>query len=367
MKTIGIFTAAWGHESIAEAIAEKIKKNAGKKYQVKIFRREKNADVFDFAYNSIYKISPASFEAPFQIGSKLTQKDKNSRKIIESFFLKNYKKKVDDFVKRNKVDLCISTYYQLNSSIESLGIPFINVVPDPITTYPVAISEKADVNLVFDDRLIKKYKNKNMKQAGWFVREKFEKDYDKKTVRKKLKINNNLTFLITSGSEGANAVLKILPSIINCNKPTNFIISCGNNDFLYKNVIGIKKSLTALSSSKANVIPLSYTKNMHLYIQAADLVVGKAGPNTLFETIACETAFFAISHIYGLEDGNLDAIKNYKIGFVEEKTKESNRLFEELIENPQEIESFNKNILKLKKYNQQSINVLLKEMDRLLK
>lgn len=368
MKTIGIFTAGYGHESIARAIAEKISREAGKKYKVKIFFREQEPDLLDIIYNSIYKLNPSALGPSFQISFNLLKKDKKTRKIVDSIFLANYEEKVRAFIKKNKIDLCISTYFQFNSSLEKIqseGIPFINIITDPKTTHPVMLTG-ANLDLVFNDYITKQYKNKNMKKAGWFVREKFEKDYDKKSIRKKLKIDDSLTFLISSGSEGANAVLKILPSIINCDKKVNFIVACGKNDFLYKNTIGIKQSLERLSSSKARIIPLAYTKNMHLYIQAADMVIGKAGPNTIFESIACETAFFAITHIHGQEDGNLDLIRDFGIGIVEENTKKANQELEKLIKNPEKIDSFTKNIKKLKEYNKNSINILLEEIDKLL-
>lgn len=366
MKTIGIFTSGYGHESIADAIAEKIEKNANGKYKVKVFFRK---PVLDFAYSSLYKIIPTSMGSSFHWSSKITQKDEGARKIVENLFLFSDEDKIRSSVTKNKIDLCISTYFEYNPALEKLqkeGIPFINIITDPRTPHSIIISKKAAVQLVFDDFISKLSTQKNTKKSGWFVRSKFEKKYNKDKIRKKLNIDKNLTFLITSGSEGANSVLKILPSIINCNKKVNFIIACGKNKFLYSNILGIKQSLSSLSSSRAKIIPLAFTKDLHLYMQAADMVIGKAGPNTVFESVACETAFFAITHIHGQEDGNLDIIRDYKIGIVEENTKKANHELEKLIQNPKKIESFTENIKKLKEYNQNSINVLLEEIDHLL-
>lgn len=366
MKTIGIFTSGYGHESIADAIAEKIEEKTKGKYKIKVFFRKL---VWDFAYSSLYKISPTSLGSSFHLTSKLMRNDKNARNIVESIFLFSDEEKIRKFVKKNKIDLCISTYFECNPTLEKLqkeGIPFINIITDPRTPHSIIFSKKASTQLVFDDFIPNLSTQKNIKKTGWFVRNKFEMQYDKSKIRKKLKIDDKLTFLVTSGSEGANSILKILPSIINCDKKVNFIIACGKNKFLYSNVLGIKQSLNSLSSSKAKVIPLGYTKDLHLYMQAADMVIGKAGPNTLFESVACETAFFAITHIHGQEDGNLDIIKDYKIGLVEENTKKANKELEKLIKNPEKIDSFTENIKKLKSYNKNSINVLLEEIERLI-
>lgn len=366
MKTIGIFTSGYGHESIAQAIAEKIKQKAGDKYKTKIFLEQKL--VLDFFYNSLYRFSPNSFGTSYKLAASLTKKDQLSRKFVEGALLLSDGKKIRNFVKKNKIDLCISTYFLCNPTLEELtkeNIPLINILTDPRSTQSLNISDDAMVNLTFDEKsAVENYLN--IKISGWFVRNKFEENYKKKTIREKLKISDDLTILIASGSEGSNTILKILPSIINCNKKVNFIIACGNNKFLYDNVIGIKQSLENLSSSKASIIPLGFTKNLQVYMQAADLVVGKAGPNTIFESVACETAFFAITHIHGQEDGNLDIIKDYKIGFVEEDTKKANKKLTNLIEHPEKITAFTENIKALKKYNQNSINILLKEIDHLL-
>lgn len=365
MKTIGIFTSGYGHESIADAIAEKIEKAAKGKYRIKKFFRK---PVLEFAYNSFYRLSPSSFVYSYRLASDIMN-NTNGKKIIDSWLSLSDKKEIGNFIKKNKIDLSINTFFLCNPTLEKFqkkGIPFINVLTDPKTIHPIIFSRAAKVNLAFDSYATKHYKNKNVKKSGWFVRSKFESDYDKSKIRKKLKLDDNLTFLISSGSEGANSVLKILPSIINCDKKVNFIIACGKNKFLYNNTLGIKQSLNSLSSSKAKIIPLGYTKDLHLYMQAADMVIGKAGPNTLFETIACETAFFAITHIHGQEDGNLDIIRDYKIGIVEENTKKANQELEKLIKNPEKINSFTKNIKKLKEYNKNSINILLEEIDRLL-
>lgn len=366
MKTIGIFTSGYGHESIADAVAEKIEQKAKGKYRVKKYFRK---EILGFAYNSVYKFVPETLGPSFHLSSRVLEKERNIRKFLENLFVVNTEKKIRDFVKKNKIDLCISTYFGCNPVLEKLqkeGLPFINILTDPRTAHILLFSKQARVQMAFDQKILENYQAKNIKCAGWFVRSKFEENYDRSQIRKKLKLDDNLTFLLASGSEGSNTILKILPSIINCDKKVNFIVACGKNKFLYNNILGIKQSLESLSSSKAKVIPLAYTKNLHLYMQAADMVIGKAGPNTLFESIACETAFFAITHIHGQEDGNLDIIRDYKIGIVEENAKKANQELEKLIQNPDKINSFTKNIKKLKAYNQNSINILLEEIERLL-
>jgi len=367
MKTIGIFTSGYGHESIAEAIAEDIRHFAKNKYKIKTFKQEL---ILDFAYSSLYRLNPSALGPPFRVVSNLLKTDKKLKKIVESLFLANNERQIKTFVKKHKINLATSTYFVYNPALEKIQakfkIPLINVFTDPKTIHPLAVPELAQSNLVFDDKSEVNSSAHPLKPAGWFVRERFEEDYDQQDVRRQLQIANRLTILIVSGSEGANAVLKILPSIINCTKPVNFIIACGNNKFLYNNILGIKQSLEKLSSSQAVLQPLGFTKELHRYMQAADLVIGKAGPNTLFESVATLTPFFAITHIHGQEDGNLEIIKDYQLGFVEENASKANRKLTAILKKPEQLAKFQPHLLKLKKYNQGAGKILLEEIERLL-
>jgi len=367
MKTIGIFTSGYGHESIAEAIQEKLEKLTKNKFKIKSFYQKL---VFDAAYSSIYKLSPQSMGPIFHLIADLFNKDKRLKRTTENLLLINNEAKINKFVKKNKVKLCISTYFPCNPALEKiqneLKVPLINVLTDPKTIHPLAVSEIAQCSLVFDQKSKVGSLLNPVKQAGWFVRDRFEADYDQKQVRNELKLTDQLTVLVVSGSEGANSILKILPSIINCVKPTTFIVACGNNKFLYNNILGIKQSLLKLSSSRAELIPLGFTKELHRYMQAADLIIGKAGPNTLFESVATLTPFFAITHIHGQEDGNLEIIKDYKLGFVEENAAKANRKLNAILRKPEQLKKFASSLRKLKAYNQQAGQILVKEINRLL-
>jgi UDP-N-acetylglucosamine:LPS N-acetylglucosamine transferase len=101
-------------------------------------------------------------------------------------------------------------------------------------------------------------------------------------------------------------------------------------------------------------------------MQASDLVIGKAGPNLLFETVATKTPFFAITHIAGQEDGNLDIIKEYKLGYVEENTIKANRLLGDIINHPEKLKKFLPHIEKLATYNRQAANILSQTISKLL-
>ncbi len=360
-KTIAIFTSVEGHFSIAEAILADIQN----KYSVKLyFERD---DLFDF-YVTFYKYFPAVMKVPFYL-----TKRKRLLTLMHQYCKKKYLEKVMAFCKKNKPDLIISTYFMYNSSIEQYclenKIPFINILPDPLTVHPMIISKKATFNAMFDQQQIvncKKQMRANYTQTGWFVRPQFEESYDQATVKKQLGLDPNvLTFLIASGSEGSNFVGTIFPSLLSSSKKLQIVIACGNNKNMLKTV-QVLSEITEKLREQIVLIPLPFTDKIHLYMQAADLIIGKAGPNTIFESIATHTPFFAVTHIPGQEDGNLTIIKNYKIGYVQENPFKAARLLKKIMENPNELEQFVEPINTLAKMNHQSKKILLQEIDKLL-
>ncbi len=49
---------------------------------------------------------------------------------------------------------------------------------------------------------------------------------------------------------------------------------------------------------------------------ASDVVMGKAGPNVLFESVVLGKPFIATTHFPGQERGNLAFIERYGLGYV---------------------------------------------------
>lgn len=365
-KNIGIFSSTQGHQSIAEAIKEKIESQAGDRYQVHIFYTKQP---FSLIYNSIYRFAPKAFDLPYEFSANMIKNYTELNELVSNFFLKSTFQSTRHFIEEKKIDLTISTYFSFQPTLEIIqqkkNIPYFNVIANPRTIHPLELSPQAKMNFFFDEKNLTKYQKKcRAKVAGWFVGERFETTYQKEAIKKKLKIETALNFLIASGSEGSTAVLKILPALINCQKSLQVFVACGNNKNLYNNVLGIQTSLVAFSQSKAMITPLKFTKKLHLYMQAADLIIGKAGPNTLFESVATLTPFFAITHL-AQEEGNLAIIKEQHLGIVEEQSQTANQKISTIIQQPKQLEKFKPDLLKVKQYNKQSAQILIEEIDKI--
>ena len=351
-KTVAIFTAPQGHKSIAEAASQALEKD----YQLAWFYHKDLSFKF---YEPVYRIAPQLWGPPFRLSHKLMTRYQRFLKLINLYFAHQYDNVIKNFHQKYKPDIYISTHFGYNTSIKknTQQAPLINIVTDPRTVHRMVVDQDATVNLAFDkhqaDYIRSLTPQAQVLVSGWFVRDEFEASYSQKQVRKKLKLKDRLTFLIASGSDGTNLILKLLPALPLVKQPVQIVVACGNNQRLFSLITKLNRLVKAYNSD-IEIIPLTFTKEIHLWMQAADLVIGKAGPNTLFESVATLTPFFAITHISGQETGNLEIIKQYRLGFVEERTIPAVKLLLNIINHPEKLRRFKPYLKKVADHNKQA-------------
>lgn len=353
-------TAPWGHASLGEFFYE-IFRSPENASAAEILNPVKNSSLW-WSYNFFYLYFPSLNEIPF----KASQNHPKQTKKIISQFSRKYTKTITHAINRFVPDIVFSTHsYIFNPTLENLldrgyKFRFFATISDPITLHPLLFSSKA-INLCYDKTAVKFGKTHNIPEEkiipiGWPVRKQFYEKHDPAKIRQSLGLDpKTLTFMLCGGSEGTNAILKILPFLFRVKNPLQIILVAGNNKLLYQ----IGKSLPRLtkevfSDKKPNLTikTMGFTNELASLVQTSDLVVGKAGPNLLFETIACERPFFAITHIHGQENGNLDVIRRKGLGWVEENGGKASKLLLQITENPEILKKFRINVLKEKAYNQ---------------
>ena len=354
-KKIAIFTSVEGHLSIAQALEEILAPH----YDVVQFQDRTSA--FNI-YLLIYRTFPSAMQLPYDLSQK-----PSLVALLEKSFRAKYRKKIRAFFDQHQPDICFNTYFMFNPALEEIcqerHIPFYNILTDPGSIHPLLLAEKAVANFAFDDETIRQCQALDrpcrLLPLGWLVRQRYYRQFSKEAAQQKLGLKPKyFTILITSGSEGTYAVTKILPALIMMQRPLQIIVSCGSNKALLSNMKSMAKMVQALKTHH-RLIPLAFTTELNIYMQAADLILGKAGPNTLFEAVATETPFFAISHMGGQEKGNLEIIPKYHLGYVEENTTLATKMLQEIIEHPAELEKFREPLKKLAAYNAASKEKLL--------
>lgn len=363
-----ILTASEGHQSISSAIEEIL----AHQYQVKQFK-EKFIESILAPYKTIYQTIPQLASIPWYLSQT-----KNIENIIQKEIHKKISSNLKSLIIQFKPNIIISCHwayiYTLNTLSSQLSFQTINILSDPRSTHKATFNFNS-LNLVFDNKTIipAKINSKHILISGWFTQKKFYQPLStlvKNKIYKRLNFNPKIpTFLICGGSEGMSSIIKILPSFINSPQKIQLIIICGSNKIL-KNILSILQSklslLTPTKKSNLKLKVLGFTKNMDQYIKISNLVIGKAGPNLLFETIACQKPFFAISNMPGQEEGNLDLIKEFHIGIVEKNIVKANKILTNIVKNPHSLDQYSTGIKKLRQHNLNSKEVLLEQVSNII-
>lgn len=341
---LAIFTTSQGHKSISETLIKTLESD----FEIQVFSH----DNFMFKYYIfLYRFFPSVTKTPFLIFQHPIL-----RWLTSVFLDVQYRWSINRFLQRHQPSVVINVFWMFRPSLDALlknsSIQYLTMVTDPWSVHPFVTSKVSSTNLAFDQRtaqaIYRDIKGATVTPIGWLVRDQFEARYDRVAVRRHLQLEpHTLTYLFTTGSEGTEKIFPIVSDLVLTPRPVQIVVACGNNTHLLHRINQLKKHLK--SHIYLHAIP--FTTQLHLYMQAADLVIGKAGPNSIFEAVACHTPFFATTHMAGQEDGNLDMIRELQLGYVEENGALASQLLMKIISQPQQLDQFAPHLKTLATYN----------------
>src|SRR5262249_1333587 len=98
--------------------------------------------------------------------------------------------------------------------------------------------------------------------------------------------------------------------------------------------VGTNKQLASRFSGIDYLSILPFTRNIAPYMAAADVVIGKAGPNFISEAIMLGKPFLATAFIPGQEAPNLKFLKRHNLGWVCLEPQTQQNLIATLLDNP---------------------------------
>jgi UDP-N-acetylglucosamine--N-acetylmuramyl-(pentapeptide) pyrophosphoryl-undecaprenol N-acetylglucosamine transferase len=175
---------------------------------------------------------------------------------------------------------------------------------------------------------------------------------DKKAIREKLKISNELPLvIITGGSQGAKAINKAVTDlIISHNGDINYTLYFATGKNNYDDVLNKLKEKNINIESNSNITILPYIYNMSELLPASDLLVGRAGAMTVSELCYNGVASILIplpTSAENHQEYNARAIEKQEAGVVIlEKDLNQNILsqkIEEIVFNKEKLMGMSKN------------------------
>ena len=262
---------------------------------------------------------------------------------------------------RVQPDLIITTYpflsYEIMRVLEqgSSSIPLVMLFSDANSVHASWLTERhasaifATTRETYQQALTLGFAPERLHLVGWPVRAQFYRAdlSNQEMIREKLTqlglSHDRCTIFLQGGGEGAARVANTIENILSidtCVNEVQIIVAAGTNRHLlthYKNM--------------PNVATLPHTNNIAPYIAAADIIMGKAGPNILFESVMLGKPFIATTFIPGQEQENLAFIQRHGLGWVALHPEEQRSLLLNLIHNPAQLASLSTTITAYRDWN----------------
>ncbi|TFG64742.1 MAG: hypothetical protein E4H36_02120 [Spirochaetales bacterium] len=207
-----------------------------------------------------------------------------------------------------------------------LSTPVITVVTDPFTAHPMWFSQKTMQTVVFSGRLkswcvnARGMKESRVRVFSPVISSRFTRIYreaENADFKRKLGLDpEKKLVLLTGGGEGIPRARRLLRAWLHAAPEAGLALVCGKDEAL-------KQALTKMVSAchrggknrESEIIVLGFIDFMPELMAASDLVIAKAGPATVFETLTAGKPLIIYGYIYGQERGNLDFILRRKAGF----------------------------------------------------
>jgi UDP-N-acetylglucosamine:LPS N-acetylglucosamine transferase len=306
MNNILIFAShtGGGHISLAEAIRDQVKNN----YEVVII--DPQPRMINLHYRTVSRHALWLWRAEF----KLTDGTRRAR-MAHELSKHTFAVSILRAIRRVDPQLIISTYPFLTSEVIyamrlfRIHKPFLMVFSDPNGVHRTWLTEKraqatfAPTQETYQQALAAGFDPDRTYFTGWPVRRQFYHAIPIPLSQLGLD-EKRFTVFLQGGGEGAARFARTVDSLLDMDA-VQIILAAGSNNKLYRQFHGRLKIYT-----------LPFTKEIAPYMAAADVIMGKAGPNVLFESVTLGKPFIATSYIPGQEEVNLGFIRCHKLGWI---------------------------------------------------
>lgn len=340
MTDILILTASFGmgHISVSKALKEQIEsENKNAEIVISDILEIVNPKIKNFSskmYSELTENYPVVYNAFYDI--KVNYKNN----IIDSVFCNLCYKKLYEYILVKKPRVIISTFPLCSCIVSKIKeeynvkINLITVITDVVDSWEW-IYEETNMYLVptkeIKNRLISKGVSRDIIiVTGIPVTKEFI----------------NTSFYV----KNKNSILVILSGIDNIPKNVLYELDKSNN-IKIKIVTGRNKKLFGKLSDCVftNIEVYGYVNNLNQMMDESLLIVTKPGGVTIFEAINKELPLIVLNSNIGQEKGNVEFIKQTKIGIVINDLSSLPYIIDYYINNPGIINYYCKNIRRIKK------------------
>ena len=215
-------------------------------------------------------------------------------KVLDRVFAAAYLPRFAAYLQRERPDVVVSTYFTFTHYLETLKhvdqLHAVAVVlnPEPFDAHSVWFSSGLDMNMVFSERSRREIVGKGLsaRRVKLFPFP-LNPEFRRRTappaeLRRRLGLAERpFTVLLFFGAEGQGPAKKYLAEIVERGLDVQVVVICGRNDRLRADL----EDEARHPRGSVRLAVRGFVTNVPDYIAAADLVVGKSGPNQVFETL----------------------------------------------------------------------------------
>ena len=326
-----------GHRSAAEAIIEAIQLEYGDVATLEMLDFFKSHAPLPL--NKMPDWYPDMVKAPhlWGLSFKISDGRRRARAITASMW-PYVGRAVRKIVKEHPADLIVTVHPVATTVfLKALGRnrpPFIIVVTDMVTTHALWYDQRADLILVPTEkarkRAIEYEMNPNqVRVVGQPVAERYCVPVgNKESLREKLGWEQDKTIiLLVGGGEGMGPLGKTAREIATSGLDVALVIVAGRNRRL-------KEHLESLDWP-VPVHIYGFTHEMPDFMRAADVLVTKAGPGTIAESLNASLPMILYAKLPGQEDGNVTFVVEEKVGVWAPHPKLVVQTLKKWVQNPE--------------------------------
>ncbi len=329
-----------GHRSAAEAIIEAIHLEFPDQYETKMI------DIFrEYAplpLNFAPEIYPHLSRHPrmWKLGYELSDEPRRMRIFYDAMW-PYLRRAVHKLFRDNQVDLMVSVHQLVNIPLLRArlknNVKFVTVVTDLVSTHSSWYHPGADLVIVptipaKEKALRSGLPIEKVHVIGQPIADKYVHQ-----CKRKIELRDSygwkkdlVTILLVGGGDGMGNLEQHAYAINHSNLPVQLVIVAGRNQVLKQK----------LENEKWN-IPVhinGFVSEMPEFMQAADILLTKAGPGTISEAFIAGLPILLYSRIPGQEDGNIGYVVNQNAGYWVPDPGQMVDCLRDWVNNPEELQ-----------------------------
>ena len=327
-----------GHRSAAQAIIEALETYFPNQVTTEMldFFVEYAPPPFDMAVTTYAPM--AQVPDLWELGYKLSN-GKYRSKLVQEVLWPYIRKAAERLVEEHPCDLFLSVHPIINTPIlRTLGeghAPYIIVITDMVTTHAFWYNNSATLTLVPTEEAKQRGVNIGLTKdkiqvVGQPIADKFRQPSGgKAALREKLEWpRDQVVALMVGGGEGMGPMEEMIYAVDQAQLDFTMAIIAGRNETLKINLEN--------ANLHTNAIIYGFVDNMSELMEAADIILTKAGPGTISEAFVAGLPIVLYSRMPGQEEGNVTYVVDKGAGVWTPYPEQVVAVLRYWIENPDE-------------------------------